>query len=314
MGQENAQGYGKSLVDAMAAVGKYKENLGAVTLSENKQLLKERLASIMNFKRPSKAIRLLTGVLTLCLIVGTAFVGVYSAEAATDIAPQTPPQTNVSTSKYVKVDFSGISITGQGPVGVDIVRTNEPEVTFEYLNMEHPENCITSAKVINGIMNITITHDAASEGISVDFGHEPRNIVRVYVPDAAYSQFDITTEQMALHMQDFNAPVHVTSKQAGFSLIDTNVSRGVYHIEVTSGPLYIEADTIQRDITANVDNGPLTVCFNEKPINLYLDTTNCGPGWIERPTSWPSIYQVGSGTPKLILSNDGPATIKVVDK
>ena len=313
MGQENAQGYGKSLLDAMAAVGKYKENLGAVTLSENKQLLKERLAAIMNFKRPSKAIRLLTGVLTLCIIFGAAFVGVYSAAAATDINPPTPPQTNVSTSEYVKVDFSGVSITGQGPVGVDIVRTNEPEVTFEYLNMEHPENCITSAKVINGIMQITITH-AAPDGISVDFGSEPRNIVRVYVPDAVYSQFDITTEQMVLHMQDFNAPVHVTSKHAGFSLIDTNVSRGVYHIEVTSGPLYIEADTIQRDITANVDNGPLTVCFNEEPINLYLDTTNCGPGWIERPTSWPAIYQVGSGTPKLILSNYGPATIKVVDK
>lgn len=312
LGQENAQGYGQSLLDAMAAVGKYKENLGAVTLSENKQLLKERLVVIMNFKMPSKAIRLLTGLLTLCIIFGATFVGVYSAAAATDITPSTPLQTNAS--EYVKVHFSGVSITGQGPVGVDIVRTNEPEVTFEYLNMEHPENCITSAKVINGIMKITITHDAASDGITVDFGADPRNVVRIYMPDAVYSQFDIATEQIALHMQDFNAPVHVTSKQAGFSLIDTNISRGVYHIEVTSGPLYIEADTIQKDITANVDNGPLTVCFNEKPMNLYLDTTNCGPGWIERPTSWPAIYQVGSGTPKLILSNDGPATIKVVDK
>lgn len=84
MGQENAQDYGKTLLDAMAAVGKYKENLGAVTLSENKQLLKERLSAIMNFKRKSAVIRLLTGVLTLCVMFSAAFVGVYSVAAAAD--------------------------------------------------------------------------------------------------------------------------------------------------------------------------------------------------------------------------------------
>ena len=98
---------------------------------------------------------------------------------------------------------------------MDIVRTSESEVTFEYLNMEHPENCVTSAKIVNGIMQITVTH-SSPDGINVDFGAEPQNIVRIYIPDAVYSQFDITSEQMVLHMQDFNAPVHVTSKQAGF--------------------------------------------------------------------------------------------------
>ena len=313
MGYDNAQDYGKTLLDAMAAVGKYKESLGAITLSENKQLLKERLGAIMNLKKRSKVIQLLTGLLTLCIIFGASFVGVYSVAAATETTPQTPTQTNVSTPEYVTVDFSGVSITGQGPVGVDIIRTNEPEVTFEYLNMEHPENCVTSAKIVNGIMQITVTH-SSPDGINVDFGAEPQNIVRIYIPDAVYSQFDITSEQMVLHMQDFNAPVHVTSKQAGFSLIDTNISRGVYDIEVTSGPLYIEADIVLKDITANVDNGPLTVCFNEEPTNLYLDTTNCGPGWIERPVNWPAIYQVGNGAPKIILSNYGPATIEVADK
>jgi len=90
MGYENAQDYGKTLLDAMAAVGKYKENLGAVTLSENKQLLKERLGAIMNFKKKSAAIRLLTCVLTLCMILGAAFVGVYPvASAANDATGKT---------------------------------------------------------------------------------------------------------------------------------------------------------------------------------------------------------------------------------
>ena len=325
MGSNSAQDYGKTLLDAMAAVGRYKENLGAVTLSENKQLLKERINAIMDFKKKSTAIRLLTGALTLCMIFGAAFIGVYPAAAA-DTTTKTPSQTEVPTPvtptpsdtsktspEYVEVDFSGISITGKGPVGVDLVRTSEADVTFEYLNMEHPKNCTTSANVVNGIMQIAITH-SAPDGINVDFGSKPQNVVRVHIPDAVYSQFDITSEQMVLHMQDFNAPVHVTSKQAGFSLIDANVSRGTYDIEVTSGPLYIEADIILNDITANVNNGPIKVCFNEKPTNLYLDTTNCGPGWVTRPADWPAIYQIGNGAPKMILSNYGPATIEVVDK
>ena len=106
MGSSNAQDYGKTLLDAMVAVGRYKENLGAVTLSENKQLLKERINAIMNFKKKSTAIRLLTGALTLCVMFGAAFVGVYPVAAATDRAtgkPQvavnkTPAQGNTSTS------------------------------------------------------------------------------------------------------------------------------------------------------------------------------------------------------------------------
>ncbi|MCI9540209.1 MAG: hypothetical protein HFG39_03985 [Lachnospiraceae bacterium] len=87
IGCDSAKDYGKTLLDAMAMVGKYKENLGAVTLNENKQLLKERLGAIMNFKRKPKVIQLLTGILTLCLIFGAFFVGVYPTAAASNQLP-----------------------------------------------------------------------------------------------------------------------------------------------------------------------------------------------------------------------------------
>lgn len=77
MGYENAQDYGQTLLDAMAAVWRYRENPGAVTLSENKRLLKERLSAIVNFREKSKAMRFLTGALTLLVISGAAFIGVY---------------------------------------------------------------------------------------------------------------------------------------------------------------------------------------------------------------------------------------------
>ncbi len=90
MGGGSAQDYGKTLLDAMAAVRRYRENPGAVTLSENKQLLKERISAIMNFKKKSVAVRLLTGALTLCVMFGAAFVGVYPVAAADGRTTGTP--------------------------------------------------------------------------------------------------------------------------------------------------------------------------------------------------------------------------------
>ncbi len=106
MGSGSAQDYGKTLLDAMAAVGRYKENFGAVTLSENKHLLKERINAIMNFKKKSTAIRFLTGALTLCVMFGAAFVGVYPVDAAVDrtagklqvVVNKTPAQGSTGTS------------------------------------------------------------------------------------------------------------------------------------------------------------------------------------------------------------------------
>ena len=96
MGNGNAQDYGKTLLNAMAAVGRYKENLGTVTLSGNKQLLKERLGAIMKFKKKSIGIRLLTDALTLCIILGAAFVGVYPVAAANHTADKSQAALNVT--------------------------------------------------------------------------------------------------------------------------------------------------------------------------------------------------------------------------
>ena len=109
MGSANAQDYGKTLLDAMAAVGRYKENPGAVTLSENKQLLKERLGAIMKFKEQSKAVKMLTVVLTLCMALGASFVGIYTrgnAQAAS--TPNTPPY--ITGRPSLSLDVSGAAV------------------------------------------------------------------------------------------------------------------------------------------------------------------------------------------------------------
>ena len=77
MGRDKGQEYGKVLLDAMAAVGRYKENPGAVTLNRNKKLLKERLGAIMREKERSGAVKALTAGLTVCVALGAFFAGTY---------------------------------------------------------------------------------------------------------------------------------------------------------------------------------------------------------------------------------------------
>lgn len=70
--------YGDTLLNAMGTGGQYKDALASVTLNESAELLKERLDAIMNFKRPSKFIVLLTCVLTMVLSFAATAAGAYS--------------------------------------------------------------------------------------------------------------------------------------------------------------------------------------------------------------------------------------------
>lgn len=82
VGEYYASDYGKTLLDAMPTVGRYKESFGVVTLNQNKQLLRERLCAIMSFRKKSKGMVAVTGVLTLSILFGTIFIGIYPVAAA----------------------------------------------------------------------------------------------------------------------------------------------------------------------------------------------------------------------------------------
>lgn len=72
-----ARVYGKTLLDAMAAAGKYKEAVASVTLSENKELLKERLGAIMSFRKKTRISAVISITLAFVLCFGAAVAGAY---------------------------------------------------------------------------------------------------------------------------------------------------------------------------------------------------------------------------------------------
>lgn len=82
MGYGHAADYGKTLLDTMTAAGTGREPLAALTMSANKELLRERLGAIMSCKKKTKAAGILTIGLTTCIALGAFFLGAYPAAAA----------------------------------------------------------------------------------------------------------------------------------------------------------------------------------------------------------------------------------------
>lgn len=86
----DAQGrraYGDTLLNAIGLGGSYKASLASLTLNESKELLKERLDAIMNFKKIPKWGIFTSLFLTAILVYGFAFLGVYAANTHNQTYP-----------------------------------------------------------------------------------------------------------------------------------------------------------------------------------------------------------------------------------
>lgn len=71
--------YGNTLLNAIRTRGNYKNSLASVTLNESKELLRERLDAIMNFRTQSRTIKAVSFILTLFICLCGVFTGAYAA-------------------------------------------------------------------------------------------------------------------------------------------------------------------------------------------------------------------------------------------
>ncbi len=76
---QGQRAYGDTLLNAIGFGGSYKDSLVSLTLNESKELLKERLDAIMNFKRIPKWGIFISLFFTAMLVCGSTFLGAYAA-------------------------------------------------------------------------------------------------------------------------------------------------------------------------------------------------------------------------------------------
>lgn len=110
--ESNAQEYGKTLLTAMIKAGNYKESLVSLTLNENKEILKERLGAIMNFKKQSKLKTAFSITLTASLLCLATFTGAYGA-GPNETVPDSMVQNNTAGDTTDTVVINLINNEGQ---------------------------------------------------------------------------------------------------------------------------------------------------------------------------------------------------------
>lgn len=71
--------YGDTLLNAVGGAGGYKDSLASITLSENKELLKERLDAIMTYSKKTKPVIFVSLLLAATICFGAVFTGAYVA-------------------------------------------------------------------------------------------------------------------------------------------------------------------------------------------------------------------------------------------
>ena len=243
MGSSNAQDYGKTLLDAMVAVGRYKENLGAVTLSENKQLLKERLGAIMKFREQSRSVKILTVLLTLCVVLGAAFVGVYSLGPATANAhaaslPGTPLDTTGRPSLSLDVSSAAVNVLA-APRGSKIYA-------------EFNEDVYQVEPRIDG------QRDIWSVSISCKTNtNNNAETIKLYIPDIAYGDVTLNVDNGHLTCDlirsgnivgNFNmASVFLTLPEGFTGSVDATANSGYFQL--------ISKDDFKNTTTTITDSG-----------------------------------------------------------
>lgn len=77
------RGYGDTLLNALARGGNDGDAFVSVTLCQNKELMKERLDAIMNYKKKSGIVRMISVLLTAVLFCGATFTGAYAVNHTT---------------------------------------------------------------------------------------------------------------------------------------------------------------------------------------------------------------------------------------
>ncbi len=234
----NVQDYGKTLLNSIATVGKYKESLASVTLSESKKLLKERLGAIMNFRKKSNLVVFFTIVITVLFTVGATAIGAY-----------TVPQIPVDNNKNKNINSNPTNNNSN----LDTQKNNN-KVTDNTQNIDTS----SSGKLPDNIQNLDMSFDIYNGGLEI-LPSSSNEIKASY--DGEYYDVHITKENGKWIVR-ISGKVSLMGKTDFVKLYVPNVKR-VMNVKVRNGDFSYNLPTNCTDII-NINAANAGIQFTSK--------------------------------------------------
>lgn len=245
----NVQDYGKTLLNSIATVGKYKESLASVTLSESKKLLKERLGAIMNFRKKSNLVAFFTIVITVLFTVGATAIGAY-----------TVPQIPVDNNKNKNINSNPTNNNSN----LDTQKNNN-KVTDNTQNI----NTSSSGKLPDNIQNLDMSFDIYNGGLEI-LPSSSNEIKASY--DGEYYDVHITKENGKWIVR-ISGKVSLMGKTDFVKLYVPNVKR-VMNVKVRNGDFSYNLPANCTDIiNINAANAGIQFTSKNKYDNSKISLT-----------------------------------------
>lgn len=245
----NVQDYGKTLLNSIATVGKYKESLASVTLSESKKLLKERLGAIMNFRKKSNLVVFFTIVITVLFTVGATAIGAY-----------TVPQIPVDNNKNKNINSNPTNNNSN----LDTQKNNN-KVTDNTQNIDTS----SSGKLPDNIQNLDMSFDIYNGGLEI-LPSSSNEIKASY--DGEYYDVHITKENGKWIVR-ISGKVSLMGKTDFVKLYVPNVKR-VMNVKVRNGDFsYNLPDNCTDIININAANAGIQFTSKNKYDNSKISLT-----------------------------------------
>ncbi|MGX8126767.1 M56 family metallopeptidase [Clostridioides difficile] len=242
----NVQDYGKTLLNSIATVGKYKESLASVTLSESKKLLKERLGAIMNFRKKSNLVVFFTIVITVLFTVGATAIGAY-----------TVPQIPVDNNKNKNINSNPTNNNSN----LDTQKNNN-KVTDNTQNIDTS----SSGKLPDNIQNLDMSFDIYNGGLEI-LPSSSNEIKASY--DGEYYDVHITKENGKWIVR-ISGKVSLMGKTDFVKLYVPNVKR-VMNVKVRNGDFsYNLPDNCTDIININAANAGIQFTSKNKYDNSKI--------------------------------------------
>ena len=237
MDEGGQRAYGDTLLNAMDTGGKYKDTLASVTLNESAELLKERLDSIMKFKKLSKVAIIMTVIFTMFVIVGATYAGTYAVAADNSQTNNSRLPTNAAGEQTLTLNVRSAA--------VDLQTATDGKISAEYNS---------------NIYNVEISDQNSDWKVDISCKTQTNTnteTIKLFIPDTSYSNIRMNIDSAYLTSStiksgniigDFNTASVILTLPSGFNgSLDATVTSGYFEL--------VSKDDFSNSKTTIIDDG-----------------------------------------------------------
>lgn len=291
---QKRRAYGDTLLNAMGSGGSYKGSLASVTLSEGKELLKERLDAIMGFKKKTRFTAAISIVLVCAFCFGATVAGAYTVPllAGKGACVNKPEQQVASIpssaidgsltlvrKEYALADIKSLNISGivveAFSENVSVARGGET-LQVEYYIQNQDDYTLQNESDAGGTFEELVLRRTSP----ATAGDAARHI-SITIPDNInFKLTSVTTSSGKIILKNCSGENVFSKTQSGDIIVNGGFASNMFKVETGSGNAVIsDTDFPAKKYGINFETNSGTITFQPKDnVQNYCFAIDTGAG------------------------------------